>query len=85
MATPATKKTAKRQQQYNRITRGPNRATLAPRETVEITGISERTTYRMLHRGEIPHIRVGSRYLIPRVALMNWLASAAGSQPDNAD
>jgi excisionase family DNA binding protein len=78
MAQQTLKRTQKPKQQYNRITRGPYRATLSPRESVSITGISEKSTYRMLRTGEIPHIRVGKRFLIPRAALDVWLKTAGG-------
>jgi excisionase family DNA binding protein len=60
-----------------------DRITLTPRETIALTGIGLSATYRMLANGEIPHIRVGKRFVIPRVALLSWLKSI-GAQPDNA-
>jgi excisionase family DNA binding protein len=85
MPSPTTKEQPKAKREYIRITRGPQRATLSPRETVAITGISEKTTYKMLRAGQMPFIRIGRRYLIPRAALTRWLATAAWSEPDNAD
>ena len=40
-------------------------------------------TYELLRRGEMPSIRVGSRFFIPKAALMKWLESA-GDKPINA-
>ncbi len=39
-------------------------------------GLSERSTRSALRRGEIPHIRVGRRFILPRAAIAEWLRSA---------
>lgn len=39
-------------------------------------GLSERSTRGALRRGEIPHIRVGRRFILPREAIAEWLRSA---------
>ena len=39
-------------------------------------GLSERSTRSALRRGEIPHIRVGCRFILPRAAIAEWLKSA---------
>lgn len=39
-------------------------------------GLSERSTRSALRRGEIPHIRVGRRFLLPKAAIAEWLRSA---------
>ena len=44
-------------------------------------GLSERSTRSALRRGEIPHIRVGRRFILPKVAIAEWLRSA-GRRPD---
>jgi excisionase family DNA binding protein len=59
------------------------RATLSPRESVRITGIGITHTYNLLRRGEMPAIKVGKRFFIPRSALLKWLQSA-GSNPLSA-
>jgi excisionase family DNA binding protein len=38
-----------------------------------LLGIGRATAYRAVHRGEIPSIRVGRRYLVPREALRRLL------------
>lgn len=43
-------------------------------------GLSERSTRSALHRGEIPHIRIGRRFILPRAAIAEWLRSAGGSR-----
>jgi excisionase family DNA binding protein len=40
--------------------------------------ISRGSFYSALKRGEIPHVRLGKRYLIPRLAFMRWLDKAEG-------
>jgi excisionase family DNA binding protein len=41
-------------------------------------GLSERSTRSALRRGDIPHIRVGRRIILPRAAIADWLRSAGG-------
>jgi excisionase family DNA binding protein len=43
-------------------------------------GLSERSTRSGLRRGEIPHIRVGRRFILPRSAIAEWLRSAGRSR-----
>lgn len=42
-------------------------------------GISRQAAYAALRRGEIPHLRIGKRFILPRTAIENWLASALGT------
>jgi excisionase family DNA binding protein len=42
-------------------------------------GLSERSTRSALRRGEIPHIRVGRRFILPRAAIAEWLRTAGQS------
>jgi excisionase family DNA binding protein len=44
-------------------------------------GLSERSTRSALRRGEIPHIRVGRHFILPRAAIAEWLRSA-GRRPE---
>lgn len=39
-------------------------------------GLSERSTRAALRRGEIPHIRVGRRFILPKTAIAEWLRAA---------
>jgi excisionase family DNA binding protein len=39
-------------------------------------GLSERSTRSALRRGEIPHIRVGRRFILPKTAIAEWLRTA---------
>ncbi len=52
-------------------------------------GLCERSTRSALRRGDIPHIRVGRRFILPKAAIAEWLRSAGGvrhtdgaAQPD---
>ena len=48
---------------------------LSVSETARILGLSRNSTYQGVFTGEIPHIKVGKRILIPRVALQKMLES----------
>jgi excisionase family DNA binding protein len=39
-------------------------------------GLSERSTRNALRRGEIPHLRIGRRFILPKAAIAEWLRSA---------
>jgi excisionase family DNA binding protein len=58
-------------------------ATLTPKESLKITRFGANYTYRMLRSGQMPAIKVGSRFFIPRSALMRWLDNL-GNNPRNA-
>ena len=47
-------------------------------EAAKLLGIGKNLAYEAVQRGEIPSIKVGSRLLIPRVALERRLAEANG-------
>jgi len=47
----------------------------------EDIGLSERSTRSALRRGEIPHIRIGRRFILPKAAIAEWLR-AAGRGPE---
>jgi excisionase family DNA binding protein len=49
---------------------------LTVEEAAEILGISRPTAYQGIQSGEIPHIRIGRRILVPRAALEKLLANA---------
>jgi excisionase family DNA binding protein len=60
-----------------------DRLTLTPRESVKLTRFGLNYTYLLLKSGEMPAIRVGKRFFIPKAALLRWLESA-GSRPLDA-
>jgi excisionase family DNA binding protein len=39
--------------------------------------ISKATFYLAVQRGEVPHLKLGKRILIPRAAFMKWLESGS--------
>jgi excisionase family DNA binding protein len=41
--------------------------------------LSERSTRDAVRRGEIPHIRIGRRFILPKAAIAEWLRTAGGS------
>lgn len=57
------------------------RLTLTVDEAAQRLGISRAFAYEAVRRGEIPHIKIGKRILVPKVALENLLASATRSPP----
>jgi len=51
--------------------------TLTVSETASLLGLSRNSAYQGVLTGEIPHVKVGKRILIPRKALEELLASAS--------
>jgi excisionase family DNA binding protein len=52
------------------------RLTLYVKEAAMLLGLSRNSAYQGIASGEIPHIKVGKRILIPRSALENMLENA---------
>jgi excisionase family DNA binding protein len=55
-------------------------ATLTVEEAHRFIGekkISRGSLYAAINRGEVPHVRLGNRILIPRHALTKWLEAAS--------
>lgn len=46
---------------------------ITPNEAAKILRCSLRLIYRQLKAGRIPSVRLGDRYLIPRIAFNKWL------------
>ena len=57
--------------------------TLTVSETAQMLGLSRNSTYQGVLTGEIPHLKVGKRILIPRAALEKLLAEASDKAGDN--
>jgi excisionase family DNA binding protein len=53
------------------------RQTLTVEEAAQILGISRSSAYEAVRRGELPVVRIGRRYVVPRVALERLLTQAA--------
>jgi excisionase family DNA binding protein len=46
----------------------------------ELLGLSLNATYAMLQRGDIPSLKAGAKWLIPRVALHRMLGETTGQE-----
>jgi excisionase family DNA binding protein len=44
-------------------------------ELAELLGVDRKTVYEYAARGQIPHRRLGRRFLFSRSAVMSWLAT----------
>lgn len=49
---------------------------LTPRQVQEMLGIGQRMTYKLLHSGELPSVRMGKLYRIPKTAVIDYLCNA---------
>jgi excisionase family DNA binding protein len=64
-----------------KLQRNENDRTSAYRSVSELArdiGLSERSLRVALQRGEVPSIRIGRRYILPRAAIAEWLKTAGG-------
>jgi excisionase family DNA binding protein len=52
------------------------RLTITVEEVAILLGLSRNSAYQGIATGEIPHIKVGKRILIPRIAFEKMLGSA---------
>jgi len=52
-----------------------DRLTFTVDETRRKLGLSRGLIYQAIHQGQIPHLRIGRRILIPRAALEKLLAN----------
>lgn len=53
------------------------RIVYTPAEVQSMLGIKRQTVYDLLHSGEIPAIRIGRNYKIPKDMFDAWMAEAA--------
>lgn len=60
------------------------RKTLTVEEAARLLGIGRNAAYEAVHRGEIPHLRIGRRLLVPRAAMERLLAGCGDRTPDAA-
>ena len=49
------------------------RQTLTVEEAARLLGISRSSAYEAVRRGELPTVKIGRRYVVPRVALERLL------------
>jgi excisionase family DNA binding protein len=55
----------------------PEKVTLRVEEVAKILGISRGSAYDAIQQGQIPHIRIGRRILIPKKAFERLLDSCS--------
>lgn len=53
--------------------------TITVKEAARRLGIGINQAYEACERGDLPNIRIGKRWLIPRVAFEAWLADCASA------
>ena len=53
------------------------------KEAASLLKVSKNTCYTSIMRGDIPHIRIGKRILIPKLALEKLLHDCGGKEIDN--
>lgn len=56
------------------------KAFYSPSEVRSILGVQQAKVYELLENGTIPSMRIGSRWKIPKEALMEWIADTAKKQ-----
>jgi excisionase family DNA binding protein len=54
--------------------------TLSPRQAAELTGLGMNACYALLKNGEMPSIKSGKKYFIPKSALLKWLENCGGNK-----
>lgn len=52
-----------------------SKITVSVTEAAALLGVSRPTVYKLIHRGDFPVVRVGSRTLIHRRKLEEWAAA----------
>lgn len=55
----------------------PGAIALSVREAAEQLGVSRATVYGLINSGNLPSVKIGSRRLISREALREWLGAQA--------
>lgn len=55
----------------------PGRLALSVASAAEELGVSRATVYGLIRSGDLPSLKIGSRRLISREALREWLAAQA--------
>ena len=59
------------------------RLTLSVEEAATVLGISRAFAYESVRRGDIPHVKIGRRLLVPRAALERLLDSATSQETED--
>jgi len=56
---------------------GVERIAYSPQEFAVAAGLGRSMVYELIRRGEVPHIRIGRRIVIPREMAETWLKRMA--------
>lgn len=59
----------------------PAASLLTVEEVAAALRVSKMTVYRMVERGEIPSVRIGRSFRIPREPFQQWWAERLGETP----
>jgi len=51
-------------------------------ELAKVIGLSRQSTYNALRIGDIPSIRLGKRFILPKPAIEEWMRNAGGKGTD---
>ena len=60
------------------MTENGNALMLSVKETSALLHISEKTVYKQIKQGDLPHVRFGRVIRIPRFGLERWICDQAG-------
>lgn len=55
---------------------GLSKATYSVKEAAVVLGMTADAVYNAVHRGDVPHVRIGGKILVPRVKLDQMLGLA---------
>ena len=72
-------KTTKKNHGKATVSRGKD--TLTCREVAAESGLGLQTVYDAIHRGELPHIKIGRRQIVSRPNYEAWLAGLGKTAP----
>ena len=61
----------------------PDRLALSVEEAAGLLGISTWLAYELVHRGELPSLRLGRRIVVPRAALERMVGIQTDTNPQN--
>ncbi len=52
---------------------GTSERILSVVEAAKILRLSKSKTYELIHDNQLPHVRLGGRYIVPEKALYEWI------------
>ncbi len=66
----------------NQQTETPEPVRYSVAELAALLGLSDESIYRGIRRNQIPHLRIGRRLVLPKVAIDDWLRGASTGGTD---